>query len=96
MSRNVLLSDSYVRIFHRLMTPITHQRAPWLSIILVAQVSIIDGEVIPSIQRLSDPPDPAPRFEINIGELALGQRRFDRLLKICLDLFKVFRHVDLF
>ena len=77
------------------MPPVTHQRAAGLRVKLVAEIAVIDPQVIAAIQCIGNAAHPPPRFQIDFGHLAFPKRRFDGFLKFALDLFECFRDVYL-
>ncbi len=97
MSREILLAEMNVRIFVRLMTPITHQCAAGLSIIRVTKISVVDrkmeaaGKARLAIRRIR-----TRAFEIDVRDLTfIPAVNAASTVRIALDLDEILADKDL-
>src|SRR5262245_7309721 len=112
MRRDVLLTDLDIRILDGSMPPIAHEGAMRLGVELVTEIAVVDSNMVSAIERSSDSSDPLGGFQIDFGHLPFpygrnlmtrarrrAARRKDRpyrRLQLSLELFEIFRHIDLF
>src|SRR5438309_12091883 len=69
--RNILLTDSEIGILDRQMMPIAHQRSTRLGVELMAQVAVIDRQMVTAVERCGDSANPMTRLQIDIGNVTL-------------------------
>ena len=94
--RHILIPDPDIGILYCLVTPIAHQRATRLSVKLIAEIAVIDRYMVAVLEGRRNSPDPMTRFQIDIRDLTLLERRVNRFLQLAFYFFEILIQVNLF